>query len=75
MPTYVFHNTETKEEWTEIMSISSCEKFLSENPLIELRHYSTPLIVRGVNAKPDNAFRDVLKEIKRKHRGSNINTF
>lgn len=35
MPTYTFRNKETNEEFTEMMSMSSREKYLSDNPHIE----------------------------------------
>jgi hypothetical protein len=61
------------------MSISEREKFLSENPHITQLVYGAPLISSGVNMKPDQGFRDLLKDMKKKHsRGisqSTINTW
>ena len=35
MPSYSFRNTETGEEWEELLSISEREKFLEQNSHIE----------------------------------------
>lgn len=67
MPTYSFRNEKTGEEFTEFMSISDREKFLSENAHITQLVNGAPLISSGVNLKPDQGFRDLLKEMKKKH--------
>lgn len=81
MPTYTFINKDTREEITEYMSISELDKFLKKNKHLE-QVIGAPAIgdtVRLGLKKPDNAFRDHLKEIKKKHsRGftkSTVNTF
>lgn len=79
MPTYSFLNNKTGEEFTEFMSISELDKFLQENPDIVQLVNGAPMLVSGVNKKPDQGFRDLLKDIKKKHSGgltkSTINTF
>lgn len=84
MPYYLFKNNETGEEYTELMGISACDTFLEENPHIEKLYNGGPLLHTGSNIngrKPDDGFRDVLREIKAKHSQgyrlgkSNINTF
>lgn len=75
MPTYNFRNKVTGEEWSEYMTISGREKYLEENPDIEAMFSGAPMIVGGVNMKPDNGFREVLQKIKSKHARPNINTF
>lgn len=79
MPTYSFINNDTDEEFTEFMSISERDKFLKENTHITQTINGAPMIVSGVNLKPDGGFRDLLKEMKKKHSQgitkSNINTF
>ena len=80
MPTYKFLNTLTKEEFTDFMSISALEGFLKENPHFTQLVHGYPAIVSGRGmGKPDNSFRDVLKEIKKKNsKGltkSTVNTF
>lgn len=80
MPTYKFLNTKTNKEHIEFMSISSLEGYLKDNPHITQLVHGAPGIVSGRGMKkPDDGFRDVLREIKKKNsRGrskSNINTF
>ena len=82
MPTYKFLNTETNEEFEEFMSISEMTKFLEENKHITQLVNGAPAIgdvVRLGLKKPDNAFRDILRNVKKEHsRGvsrSTVNTF
>lgn len=74
MPTYTFYNKKTQEEFTETMSISALEIYLKDNPDLDTRP-TTPLISYNDLKKPSDGFRDRLREIKRSHRGSTINTF
>lgn len=83
MPSYTF--TRDGKEWTEFMSISEHSEFLKNNPDVEQVLQPTPLLdptglsIKGVKNKPDSGFRDLLKDMKKKHsRGlskSAINTF
>lgn len=58
------------------MSISERDKFLQDNSHMEQLVNGAPTIGRStITKKPDSGFRDVLKEVKKKHRGSNINTW
>lgn len=82
MPTYRFENKNTKEEWTEFMSISEMEKFLADNPHVEQLVNGAPLIadpmrIQGTSvSKPSNGFRDVLKEVQKAHPlSTGVNTF
>ena len=81
MPTYAFRNEETGEEYQEFMSISSLDDYLETNPHITQLVNGAPNIVsgRGLNKKPDDGFRDLLKHIKKGNsKGitrSTINTF
>lgn len=77
MPNYSFRNKETGEEFDLSLSMADRETYLAENPQIEQ-------ILTSINIadpsrlglrKPDSGFRDVLKNIKKKHRGSKINTW
>lgn len=78
MPTYSFRDQNTGDVFEKFMSISAREQYLKDNPQLEVV-VGTPLIVRGLDQKPDSGFRDVLKEIRRKHdkrfTRSTINTF
>ncbi len=73
MPQYKFHDKNTKKTWLEWMSISERTKFLEENPHIEqLVHgapgLADPMRIGGTSvSKPSNGFRDVLKEVKKRH--------
>jgi hypothetical protein len=82
MPTYRFKNTKTGDEWEEFMGISAADKYLEENPHIERLVNGAPMLVgsaMGGKTKPDDGFRDLLKDMKKKHSGgiskSSINTF
>jgi hypothetical protein len=81
MPTYQFLNNETQETFEDMLSIKQLEKFLKKNPHIT-QLLSAPSIGDSIRLglrKPDSAFRDRLKEIKKAHsKGftrSTINTF
>ena len=80
MPTYKFLNNSTGEEFEDFMSISALDQFLAENPNIVQLVNGAPLIHSGRGiGKPDSGFRDLLKEMKKRHsKGitrSTINTF
>lgn len=82
MPTYQFRNNKTGVEWEEFMGISEADRYLEENPDIERLVNGAPMIVSsamGGKTKPDSGFRDLLKDMKKKHSGgltkSTINTF
>jgi len=67
MPTYNFLNNETGEEYKEFMSMSEIEIYLKDNPHITQIIGDSPPIISGSNMKPDQGFRDLLKEMKKKH--------
>lgn len=68
MPTYRFLNKNTNEEFEEFMSISSLEGYLTDNPNFVQLVNGAPMISSGRGMqKPDQGFRDILKEIKKKH--------
>ena len=80
MPTYRFLNNETGEEYEEFMKISELDEFLASNPHITQLVNGAPMIASGRGmSKPDNGFRDLLKDMKKKHSSgltrSTINTF
>jgi len=80
MPTYRFVNNETGEEFEDFMSISALDVYLNENKNITQLVNGAPLISSGRGmGKPDNGFRDLLKNIKKEHsKGisrSTVNTF
>jgi hypothetical protein len=62
------------------MGISEADKFLEANPHIERLVNGAPgLITRmgdfGYKRKPDDAFRDKLKAVKKANPGSTIDTY
>ena len=65
IPLYVFKDTETDEIFEEIMSFSSREKFLKDNPNIVA--VITPVAfvsgIAGVTHKVEGGFKDVLSRI------------
>ncbi len=78
MPLYEFKNTITGELTELSLTISQYEEFCQNNAHLERYHSGAPSIgdsIRMGFKKPDDAFRDKLKDIKRKHYKSNINTF
>lgn len=82
MPSYTFLNTDSGEVFTTIMSIAEREDYLKANPHIQQQLISAPALGDSIRLglkKPDNGFRDRLREIKKQHsKGitrSTINTF
>lgn len=80
MPTYKFVNNDTGEEFEDFMSISALDVYLEKNKNVTQLVNGAPLIHSGRGmGKPDNGFRDLLKNIKKEHsKGisrSTVNTF
>lgn len=76
MPTYTF--SDGQKEWTDIMSIADMEQYLKDNPHIKWVPTGSPPILDSVRLgvkKPDEGFRDILRQVKRKNPGSTVNTF
>ena len=59
------------------MSISEMEKYLQDNPNKERAPASPPIVsgVASARMKPDQGFRDVLRNIKHQNPSSNGNTW
>jgi hypothetical protein len=76
MPTYDFINTETGEEFEDLMSISSLEKFLKDNPHIRQK-ISRPMIVSDVGdqIKVDDGFREAVSRVKETYKINNIKSY
>lgn len=79
MPTYLFKNNITGEEYEEFMSISALGEYLKDNNITQLVN-GAPLIHSGRGLKkPDNAFREILRRAKKGNSQglskSTINTF
>jgi hypothetical protein len=70
VPSYTFKNLDTEEVYTTVMSISEREDFLKSNPHMQQVIHSAPALGDSIRLgirKPDNGFRDRLKEIKKAH--------
>lgn len=80
MPIYSFRDKNTQETFDKIMSYAQKVEFLEENPHLESIITSAPGLgdpVRLGLRKPDQGFRDVLKNIKQNKAYSNnkVNDF
>ena len=66
MPTYKFLNNETGEEFEEFMKISELDEYVESNPHLTQLVNGAPMLHSGRGmGKPDDGFRDVLKQIKK----------
>ena len=74
MPTYTFRNTETEEIYDKIMSWSSREEYLIENPNLEVIMGAPAMgdSVRLGIKKPDQGFNEVLSKIHAANYRSNL---
>lgn len=78
MPTYTFENIETGERLEKVMKISELDEFREQNPHLKSLIVSAPSIGDSMRLglkKPDDGFRDVLKNVKHHHKRDNINTW
>lgn len=70
MPIYTFRNIETDELYDLSLRLDERETYLQENPHVKQVLSGAPSLHSGTGLtgrKPDNAFRDKLKEIKKAH--------
>ena len=70
MPTYDFENKRTGEVFEKMMTIADKEQYLKDNPDIQ-QLLGMPKIVSGADGirRTDDNFRDILREIDKKHKG------
>jgi hypothetical protein len=75
MPTYVFRNKETNEQFEKIMKISELDKFREENPqletVIQSVAFGDPTKLTS-SRKFDTGFKEVLQRIHEKTPGSQL---
>lgn len=68
MPTYTFYSHDLNEIFEISLKMSEREEYIKDNNLIQIL---TPIALhsgRGMgNKKIDDGFRDILKEMKKKH--------
>lgn len=78
MPNYSFTVIDTREQFDVDMSMSDLDQFLLDHPELS-QDVCCPAIISGVPKKPDDGFRDILRNAKKKHSQgmtkSTINTF
>jgi hypothetical protein len=78
MPKYSVLNKRTKKVTEEVMPYAELEKYLAANPHLEQVITHAPSLgdpIRVGQRKPEQGFRDLLKEVKKKAgRRSTINT-
>ena len=75
MPTYVFRNKETGEQFEKIMKISELDTFRQENPLLETVIQSVAFgdpTKLSSTRKFDTGFKEVLQRIHEKTPGSQL---
>jgi hypothetical protein len=76
MPTYVFRNKETGEQFEKIMKMSELDSFRQENPqletVIQSVAFGDPTKLTS-SRKFDTGFKEVLQRIHEKTPGSQLN--
>lgn len=77
MPTYTFENTDNGNRENITMRISKLSDYKKNNPHMKqiLGTFGISDPIRMGLRKPDDGFRDRLKDIKKAHKGSTINTW
>ena len=76
MPLYEFRNKNTGEVFEKLMSMSSKEEYLKENPNVEPFISSAPPLIDPVAVgvrRTDQGFKEVLQRIHEKTPGSQLN--
>lgn len=76
MPTYVFRNKETGEQFEKILKISQLDSFRAENPqletVIQAVAFGDPTKL-STTRKFDSGFKEVLQKIHERTPGSELN--
>lgn len=78
MPIYSMKNIETLEEFEITVKYSELAEYLKENPHVQQIFNKFPGFgdpVRLGLRKPDDNFRDVLRNVRHHHKKDSINTF
>tara|TARA_B110000503_G_scaffold74090_1_gene114431 strand:+ start:5597 stop:5833 length:237 start_codon:yes stop_codon:yes gene_type:complete len=78
MPNYSFQNKETNEQFEASMPWVDLDPYLKENPNIKQIFVKFPGFVdpyRLGRMKPDDGFRDVLRNVQHHHKKDSINTW
>jgi hypothetical protein len=74
MPIYVFIDTETEEEFEDILTFYEKEDLLKKNPHIKQLPTSFGIVtgLGSVYSKTDNTWKEVLSKIAENHPGSDL---
>jgi hypothetical protein len=76
MPTYVFRNKETGEQFEKILKMSELDQFRAENPqletVIQAVAFGDPTKLSS-SRKFDSGFKEVLQKIHERSPGSELN--
>lgn len=78
MPIYSMRNNDTQEEFEINIKYSELDEYLKANPHIQQIFTKFPAFgdpIRMGVRKPDDGFRDVLKNVKHHHKKDSINTW
>ncbi len=78
MPIYSIRDNETQEEFEVTLKYSELEQYLKDNPTYQQIFTKFPGFgdpVRLGIRKPDDGFRDVLRNVRHHHKKDSINTF
>ena len=73
MPTYTFYNSETEEQWDDLISNDEREKFLEDNPHISQIPGGFMVVgdhIMGAGPKVDGGFTENMQRIAGAHPGS-----
>ena len=76
MPTYVFRNKETGEQFEQVMKMSQLDPFRAENPHLETVIQSVAFgdpTKLSTTRKFDSGFKEVLQKIHDRSPGSELN--
>ena len=74
MPTYRFYNSKTKEEYTDLMSISEMEEFIKKKHIKLLPPTQSNIVssTGSIDSKTDNGWKEVLSKVSEAHPASNL---
>ena len=78
MPTYTFKDTNTEERIEVSMRIAELDEYKLKNPHLLQQIVGAPSIgdsYRLGRHKPDDGFRDVLRNVQHHHKKDSINTW
>ena len=74
MQTYRFYNSKTKEEYTDLMSISEMEEFIKKKHIKLLMPTQLNIVssVGNIDSKTDSGWKEVLSKVSEAHPASNL---